>query len=222
MIQGPGLLPQSGEKAKKLVVILHGYGSNGEDLLSLAPYWSEMMPETEFLAPNGPEVCESFPLGYQWFGLKAFIPMFVREGLDAVRPMLKKYLLEELEKRSLTPADLAVVGFSQGAMVALDLMYTLPGLSGIIGYSGGFYPSTESPIKAPHPEVLLVHGDMDMAVPYGFFMDAQKQLKNLGVHPQTLTCFGLGHSIDEEGLRVGLKFLKEVFEQEEHVIYMKQ
>lgn len=212
MIKGPGLLPQSGRKAKNLVVLLHGYGSNGNDLLSLAPYWAQALPDTEFLAPNGREVWEAHPSGYQWFSLKEFTPTSVRAGLDLVQPHLKKYLQEELAARDLTPRDLVLVGFSQGGMVALEMMFSLPELGGIICYSGGFYPCG-APLLEPHPEVLLVHGDADTAVPYDYFLEAQVQLKKLGLHPQTLTCSGMGHSIDEEGLKAGEKFLTHLFTQ---------
>jgi len=221
MIKGPGLLPPSGRKAKSLVVLLHGYGSNGDDLLSIAPYWSQAMPETEFLAPNGPDAWEAYPSGYQWFSLAEFTPTFVRTGLDAARPHLKEYIQEALAARDLTPQNLALVGFSQGGMVALDMMFALPGLRGVICYSGGFYPS-ETPLHEPYPEVLLVHGNTDMVVPYYYLLEAQKQLEKLGLHPQTLTCSGLGHSIDEEGLKVGEKFLTCLFTQDQPVIYMKQ
>ena len=222
MLKGPGLLPYSGRKAKSLVVLLHGYGSNGDDLISLAPYWSKMMPDTEFLAPNGPEAWEGYASGYQWFTLQEFTPPSVRTGLDAAQPHLKKYILEALAARNLSPRDLVIVGFSQGGMVALEMMFALPDLRGIICYSGGFYPSGKTPPHEPYPEILLVHGDADTVVPYDFFLEAQMQLKRLGLHPQTLTCAGLGHSIDEEGLKAGEKFLTQLFVQEQSVIYMEQ
>lgn len=218
MIKGPGLLPHSGRKAKSLIVFLHGYGSNGDDLISLAPYWSKTMPDTEFLAPNGPDVCESFSFGYQWFGLREFTPSYVRTGLDAARSVLRKYFLEILAQRSLTPKDLAIVGFSQGGMVALDMAFALKDLRGAICYSGGFYPFPGMSLPEPQPEVLLVHGDADTCVPYDAFLDAQRDLKTLGLHPQTLTCPGLGHSINEEGLKAGGMFLTQLFAQEQLII----
>lgn len=222
MLKGPGLLPHSGGKSKKLVVLFHGYGSNGKDLLDLAHYWSPLMPETEFLAPNGPDVWEAYASGYQWFSLKEFTPLSVRAGLNTVGPLLRNYLQDALAERNLKPADLAIVGFSQGGMVALEMMFALPGLRGVICYSGGFYPPPAAPVFEPYPEILLVHGDADTVVPYTAFLEAQQQLKKLGAHPQTLTCSGLGHSIDEEGLKSGAQFLTTLFGQEQRVIYMKQ
>ena len=222
MIKGPGLTPQSGQKAKNLVIFLHGYGSSGDDLISLAPYWSKMMPDTEFLAPNGTEAWEGYASGYQWFSLQEFTPTSVRTGLNAAQPHLKKYILEALAARNLSLRDLAIVGFSQGSMVALDMIFALPNLGGIISYSGGFYPSETALPHKPYPEILLVHGDADNVVPYNYFLEAEAQLKKLGLSPQTLTCPGLGHSIDEEGLKAGGKFLTRLFAQEQPVIHMKQ
>lgn len=222
MIKGPGLLPLSGGKAKKLVVLLHGYGSNGEDLLSLAPHWSRLMPDVEFLAPNGLEPWEAYVSGYQWFSLKEFTPFRIRSGLDAVRPILEDYLLIELARRGLNPQDLAIVGFSQGGMVALDIMFAIPDLGGIICYSGGFYPSLDTPLQEPYPSVLLVHGDVDTVVPYHVFLETQQQLKKIGIYPQTLTCLGLGHSIDKKGITGGAQFLINLFDLKPLVTGMKQ
>lgn len=213
MLIGPGLLPLSGGKAKKLVVLFHGYGSSGDDLISLAPYWSQIMPDTEFLAPNGLDVCESFSFGYQWFGLREFTSASVRSGLTIARPILTEYLRKMLVMRDLTPMDLAIAGFSQGGMVALDMAFALKGLRGAICYSGGFYPFPDMSPPEPQPKILLVHGDADTCVPYNYFLDSQEQLQELGLHPQTLTCSGLGHSIDEEGLKRGGEFLVHLFGQ---------
>lgn len=223
MLTGPGLLPLSGGKAKKLLVFCHGYGSNGQDLLSLAPYWGHSLPDVEFLAPNAPEAWEESPSsGYQWFSLGNFTSPFIREGLKTARSHLKNYLLEALGQRNLTPADLAVVGFSQGGMMALDMMFALPGLGGIICYSGGFFPPPATPVPELSPKVLLVHGDADTIVPYAWFLEAQQQLKQLGVASQTVTCSRLGHSIDEDGLKAGDNFLSDLFSQEQPVMYMNQ
>jgi phospholipase/carboxylesterase len=211
MLQGPVLLPHSGEKAKKLVVLCHGYGANGADLLGLAPYWSQSLPHTEFLSPNAPEIWESYPSGYQWFSLKEFTPQAIRNGLDKAAPILRDYLLDALQQRDLKPQDLAIVGFSQGGMMALEMLFAIQGIGGLICYSGGFFPKEGVSLPSKHPHILLIHGDNDQVVPYDYFLESQRNLKKLGLNPQTLTCAGLGHSIDEEGLNAGGKFLTEIF-----------
>lgn len=212
MLKGPSLLPPSTGKPKKLVVFFHGYGSNGDDLLSLASSWAPLMPDVEFIAPHGPDVCESYALGYQWFSLKEFTTSHVTAGLLAIRPLLKNYLITLLKDRDLTPQDLALVGFSQGGMVALDMLFVLEGLEGIISYSGGFYPPfPEKPLLSPYPQVLLVHGKNDTIVPYAHFLEAQHQLEHRGLYAQTLTSEHLGHSIDEQGIKKGGEFLTHIF-----------
>lgn len=218
MLDGPRLLPRSGGKAKKLVVFCHGYGSNGDDLLSLAPYWSADLPDTEFLSPNAPEIWESFSSGYQWFSLKEFTPEAVRAGLDKAAPILRDYLLNELLARNLQPKDLAIVGFSQGGMMALDMMFLMPEIGGLICYSGGYFPRHGVSLSGHKPQILLVHGDDDTVVPYDYFLEAQQNLAKLGLHPQTLTCVGLGHSIDEEGLKAGGKFLTQLFTSQQKLV----
>jgi phospholipase/carboxylesterase len=191
--------------------------------LSLAPYWSDLLPKVEFLSPNAPEPWEEYPSGYQWFSLKEFTPQAIQAGLTIARPILRDYLLDALQQRNLTPGDLAIVGFSQGGMMALEMLFALPDIGGIICYSGGFFPPTSvTSLPSSHSQVLLVHGDSDTIVPYDFFLDAQAHLRKLGLSPQTLTCPGLGHSIDEEGLKIGGKFLENLFSQEQSVSYMKQ
>jgi phospholipase/carboxylesterase len=174
------------------------------------------------LAPNAPDVCEANPFGYQWFGLQDITPYNVRAGLDIARPILQKYILSALQERHLSPADLVLIGFSQGGMLALEMMFALQGVKGIISYSGAFYPPIATLLDRPHPEVLLIHGNLDMIVPYVALTEAQKYLRQFGVFPQTLTCAGLGHSINEEGIKVGGQFLADLFAQDQSVIYMKQ
>ena len=211
MLKRYSLSPASGGKAKKLVVLFHGYGSSGQDLLKVAQRWSPLLPETEFLVPNGPEACESHPAGFQWFGLGDFTPPIMRARLDKVGPFIKSYLQKCVEERGLNLSDLAIGGFSQGGMLALEMIFAAPGIRGAICYSGGLYPPDGSVKPSPHTKVLLIHGDEDMAVPYSYFKDACYHLEKLGVTPQTLTCKGLGHSIDMEGVTCGGKFLRNIF-----------
>jgi phospholipase/carboxylesterase len=208
VLSGPYLLPASGNAPKSVVVLLHGYGANGENLIDLAHEWGRFLPDTEFIAPNAPNRSEVNPLGYQWFGLADFSPLNMRAGLDSVRTVVRDFLMRILGERNLTPRNLCLVGFSQGTMLSLDLMFLLPGLKGIIGYSGAFYPPVAETLSAPLPEVLLVHGDSDTVVPYAAMGEAARQLALFGIHPTMHTCPALGHSINREGLIMGSDFLK--------------
>lgn len=211
MLSGPQRICKFGSSPKKLVVLLHGYGANGENLINLADMWAASLPNVEFHAPNAPEICESVPYGYQWFGLKDFSPYNMRAGLDRAAPLLKAYLEQLLTTRGLKSSDLILVGFSQGTMMALEMMFHLSGLRGALGYSGAFYPPLASVDLVSRPEVFLVHGTADMVVPYPMMMEGANQLQLLGVTPKTHTCYGLGHSIDLEGITLGGQFLAHVF-----------
>ena len=210
MLSGPQRISKSGSPPKKLVVLLHGYGANGENLIHLADMWSGSMPDVEFHAPNAPELCESVPYGYQWFGLKDFSPYNMRAGLDRAVPFLKAYLDQLLTARNLSPSDLILGGFSQGTMMALEMMFHLPELKGILGYSGAFYPPVTSQ-NLGSPEVFLIHGTADVVVPYPMMREAVNQLHLLGVRPRTHTCYGLAHAIDGEGISLGGQFLSHAF-----------
>lgn len=214
MLSGPQRVCKSGSSPKKLVVLLHGYGANGENLIDLADMWAASLPEVEFHAPNAPESCESVPFGYQWFGLKDFSPFNMRAGLDKAAPLLKAYLEDLLRTRHLKSSDLILVGFSQGTMIALEMMFHLPGLRGTLGYSGAFYPPAAPLNLVSKPDVFLVHGTADMVVPYPMMMEGANQLQRLGLTPKTHTCHGLGHSIDLEGISLGGQFLTRVFANE--------
>ena len=67
-IDGPRLEPRSG-KAKQLVVFLHGYGADGNDLIALGQEWQAQLPDAAFVSPHAPEACAGAPMGRQWFDL---------------------------------------------------------------------------------------------------------------------------------------------------------
>lgn len=209
MLKGPTVKHHS-DKLKKLVVILHGYGANGDDLIDLAHRWAPQFPDVDFIAPNAPESCEMNPMGFQWFGLRDFSPFNVRSGLDRIRPTVVQYLESLLQKHHLQAEDLALVGFSQGSMVALDMLFALPGLKGVLSYSGAFYPPVAVPPLSHTPNVMLIHGVVDMVVPFAAMAEADRQLQLFGLNPQTCAIPHLGHGIDSQGLKVGEQFLKEL------------
>src|ERR1051325_5070120 len=136
-LDGPGVAAKSGGKAKQLVVFLHGYGSNGDDLISLAPYWADLIPDAEFVSPNAPFPCELNPFGgFQWFGLEDRNPAVILSGTQAAAAILDAYLDEALKSRGLDESKLALVGFSQGTMMSLHVgpRRSVPPAA-IVGYS---------------------------------------------------------------------------------------
>jgi phospholipase/carboxylesterase len=211
-LSGPRHSPAAGRRPKRLVILLHGLGADGNDLIGLAPYWAPLLPDAEFLAPNAPFPCDMAPYGHQWFSVQDRSPAAVLAGVRAAAPVLDGFIDEALAERSLDDADLALVGFSQGTMMSLfvGLRRARP-VAGILGYSGRLLaPELLAQELRSRPSVLLVHGTEDPLVPYASLAAAERELKAAGVPVETLTCPGIGHSIDEAGLRRGGQFLSAV------------
>jgi phospholipase/carboxylesterase len=213
-LSGPMLEPLSGH-VKKIVVFLHGYGSNGDDLISLADHFAPYLKDCLFLSPNA---IEPFVIGdgaYQWFELPSLDLQNLQKGLIKAVPILKGYLDNLLNQYKLEPKDMALVGFSQGAMMALRTapLFEKP-LAGAVAYSGAFIPDVhfESAIKTK-PPMALIHGNADTCVPPHALIQGKTDLQKLGFSVQDLMIPGLGHGIDAEGLGFGLGFLKEAFHQ---------
>jgi phospholipase/carboxylesterase len=211
-LTGPSRPPLSGDKPRRLVILLHGLGADGNDLIGLQQYWGRVVPDAEFISPNAPFPCDMAPYGYQWFSVQDRTPEAVLAGVRAAAPSLDAFIDEELQKRGLTESDTALVGFSQGTMMSLyvGLRRAKP-LAGILGYSGRLIaPELLASELRSRPPVLLVHGTHDPLVPFESLAHAEAALKTAGVPVETLACPGIEHSIDPEGLQRGGTFLKQV------------
>jgi phospholipase/carboxylesterase len=209
IVNGASLKPRSGEAPRKIVLLLHGFGSSGSDMISFAPQWQEAMPDALFLAPHAPSRCGVMGAGYQWWGLSGFHPQALAGGASSAAPALDAFIDRKLAQYELTEADLALVGFSQGTMMALHIGLRRPRpVAAIVGYSGmltGAWELHHHP--ADRPPVLLVHGSADPIVPVGALHMAESELKRAGVEVQTHLSHGLGHSVDPVGLRLGRDFI---------------
>jgi phospholipase/carboxylesterase len=211
-LSGPSRPPASGGKPRRLVILLHGLGADGNDLIGLASYWARLLPDAEFLSPNAPFPCDMAPYGYQWFSSQDRSPEAVLGGVRAAAPILDAFIDEALEQRGLGSGELALVGFSQGTMMSLfaGLRRAEP-VAGIVGFSGRLLaPELVASELRSRPPVLLVHGTEDPLVPYSSLAAAETTLKAAGVPVETVTSVGIGHSIDDQGLRRGGQFLKKV------------
>ena len=217
-LDGPRLEPPGGQPAKRLVVFLHGYGADGNDLIDIGRAWQALLPDTAFVSPHAPDPCGQAPVGKQWF------PLFTRaqnerwDGVSKAGPGLDRFLDAELTRRKLPPSALALVGFSQGTMMALHvgLRRAVPPAA-IVGYSGVFVlPDDAEPaavageIKA-RPPVLLVHGDEDQLIPPQALFQSAQDLAALEIPVEWHMSPGVGHGIDQEGLRHGGEFLARRF-----------
>lgn len=198
--------PASGEAPKQIIVLLHGYGSNGRDLISLAPYWQAAVPDVVFVSPDAPFPCEA-GMGQQWFSLAEYTPEKLLEGAQEAAPILDAYLDRVLGEYGLDDDKLALVGFSQGTMMSL---YVGPRrknkIAGILGYSGALIGG-EALEGKNSPPIHLIHGEADSVVPVDAYHKSVKLLKEKGFQVSGHTIPGLGHSIDNDGIESGSKFL---------------
>ena len=205
--------PKSGQ-TKSVVVFVHGFGADGNDLLSLAEPLAEHLPDTLFVAPDAPERCSVNPSGYQW----APIPAFDGTSLEAAEEaflrsteLFDAYLTSLLDEIGLTDADLILFGFSQGTMLSLHVGPRRPNaIAGIAGFSGRllFEERFESEIQSK-PPVLLVHGDADDVVAFTFMEAAGGVLAKAGFSTYGHVMKGTGHGISPEGLGVALRFIQD-------------
>ena len=212
MIDGPRADPAFGGAAQSLVILLQGNGSKGDDLIALAPYWRDALPRTAFVAPNAPEPCPGAPGGYQWWSLVSFDQQARAEGAAGAAPTLDAFIDAELERHGLTENQLALVGFSQGSMMALQVgPRRRRQLAGIIAYSGMLAdPAGLDDPALNRPPVLLIHGDADPVIPIGAFEQAKAVLGAAGFPVESHVSAGVGHGIDGPGLDLGRRFLARV------------
>ncbi len=215
-LSGPRLAPRSGGPARQLVVLLHGVGADGADLIAFAPALAGALRDTAFVAPDAPSPCDTAPFGRQWFSLQDRSPARLAAGVRAAEPALRAFLDAELARLSLPASALALVGFSQGAMTALHagLRMAEPPAA-ILAYSGALLAPDSLPselaARASPPPVLLVHGEADGVVPVRASRVAEAALRAAGVPVEALFIPGLDHAIDEPGLRAGIASLRRAF-----------
>lgn len=201
--------PASGNTPKQLVLLLHGYGSNGQDLISLAPYWQNAVPEAVFVSLDAPFLCE-VGFGHQWFSLAEYTPEKLLEGVELAKPYLDSFIDEQLEKYDILEERLALVGFSQGTMMSL---YAGPRrkakIAGILGYSGALIGG-EALGDHNKPPIHLIHGENDSVVPVENYHTAHHILAEKGFDIGGYTTARLEHSIDQQGIESGATFLSQI------------
>ena len=204
-LDGPRLLPADGGPPRRLVVLLHGYGADGNDLIALGRAWAATLPDTAFVAPNAPDPCAMGGGGRQWFPLTFRDPAEMPRGVAAAAPGLDAFLDAELARHRLPAAAMALVGFSQGTMMALDAgLRRRPAVGCVVGYSGLLArPDVLAAAPRPTPPIVLVHGDADEVVPVDFLFAATEALAAAEIPVEWHLAPGLGHGIDPAGLAIG-------------------
>jgi phospholipase/carboxylesterase len=211
-LSGPRLPPARG-KATHLIVLCHGYGADGNDLIGLAPHWQRLLPTAAFAAPNAPQPCAGAPSGFQWFPISRLDPAETLRGVESASALLDRFLDAELQRLELTAERLALVGFSQGTMMSLHVgLKRAARPAAIVGYSGMLAGAEAfAPLPPGAPPVLLVHGDNDPMIPPEAMFVSAGALGRAGAAVQWHLSQGVGHGIDPVGLELGGNFLLMAF-----------
>lgn len=211
ILEGPRVDAASGT-AKSLVILLHGYGADGNDLIGLAQPLAGVLPDTAFVSPNAPEPCRASPMGRQWFPIPYIdgsSDAEMMEGFGKAKAAVDAYIDAQIAEFGLAADRIALVGFSQGTMMSLEVgPRRESALAGIVGFSGRLLRADklDAEIKTK-PPVLLIHGDADEVVPPASLDDAKAALEAAGVPVEAHSRPGLGHGIDPQGLQLAAEFL---------------
>ncbi len=213
-LDGPRQAPASGDAPKQIVIFLHGYGADGNDLIGLGREWARLLPDAGFVSPNAPETLPGqFFGGRQWFSLQTRSESEWEEGVRKAQPVLEAFILAEANRAKLPLSAIALVGFSQGTMMALQTGLRLTEApAAIVGFSGHLAGASRlaAEIKSK-PPVLLIHGSSDEVIPVQAIHHARMALAAAGVPVQWQIRPGLGHGIDPDGLKAAGQFLRVSF-----------
>lgn len=203
-------------KAKQLIILVHGYGADGNDLLGLADPLAPHLPDAVFVAPDAPNKCSGNPFGYEWFPipwLDGSSEEAAKVGMTAALSDLNGFIDAQMNAEGVGPAQTLLVGFSQGTVMSLHLApRRAEPLAGIVGFSGRLLePETLEAEMVSKLPILLVHGDQDPMVPVSSLPEAADALSKAGFEVFTHISKGTQHGIAPDGLGVGLQFMKQVF-----------
>ncbi len=206
-LDGPRIEPR-GRAPSALVVLLHGYGANGDDLIALAHGWQPLLRDVAFVAPNAPEMIPGGFGGLQWFPLTLHDPAEYWRGAVAAQPALDRFLDAELVRHRLPPERLVLVGFSQGTMMALHVgLRRAAAPAAIVGYSGLLAGPEHLGAATARPPIMLIHGEVDDLIPADLLHIAREQLAHAGLLVEWHIRARLGHGIDDAGQSMGAHFI---------------
>jgi phospholipase/carboxylesterase len=196
------------------VILLHGVGADGHDLINLSQPLGQALPHARFIAPNAPEPCDMAPMGYQWFSLQDRTPEVMMRGVRHTAPMVDAFIDAELEKDGLADHQLALLGFSQGTMMSLHVApRRAKAMAGLLCFSGALLSGEHLKDEArSKPPIMLIHGDADTVVPVQAMHAAVASLQTVDISVQWMARPGLPHGIDPEGVAAGAAFLAQAFE----------
>ncbi len=211
ILDGPRVAAKGG-KARQLVVLLHGYGADGKDLIAIGQQMQSLLPDAAFVAPHAPEPCSRAPMARQWFPLTMRDPDERWIGVNKAAPVLDAFLDDELGKQGLDDDKLALIGFSQGTMMALHVgLRRRRAPAAIVGFSGMLVGPEHLPQGTVPPPVLLTHGSTDEVIPPDALFIAAEELAEAGIGCQWHLSVGVGHGIDGPAMTHAALFLADCF-----------
>ena len=201
--------PENGIEIKNAVILLHGYGGDGKDISMLSLNWKRHMPNTVFICPNGHEVCQINPSGFQWFDLTKDDPDYILEQSIKAENKIQKFINEIKQEFNLTNNKICLTGFSQGCMLSLNVgLITEEKFSCIVGFSGKIIDQNNLKGRIKNfSDVLLIHGDADQVVPSTYLLEAKDFLIRNGINVQTLLIKNCDHNIPMEASSTALNYI---------------
>ncbi len=210
ILEATSIFPLSKNKPRQAIILCHGYGGDGKDISALAINWQRFLPDAIFLCPNAPEVCVVNPQGYQWFDLTSEKKEIILEKSLIAEEKLNVFLDQVFDNFQLEPFNLALVGFSQGCMIGIQVVLKKKEqINCLIGYSGKVINQKHlSDNINSKPKMFLMHGANDTIVPPTHLLEAKEYLKNHGINVRTKMFKNCEHKIPMEGSSLGLAFLK--------------
>ena len=202
--------PLSKLKPKQIIVLCHGYGGDGKDISTLAINWRRFLPDAIFLSPDAPEVCSISPRGFQWFDLSEEKEEIILEKSLIAEEKLNKFLDQILDNYQLQSNNLALIGFSQGCMIGMQVaLKKKQAINCLIGYSGKIMNKKNlSDNIASKPKIFLMHGENDTIISPVHLLEAKEYLNKHDIKIKTKIFKNCEHRIPQEGISLGLEFLK--------------
>ena len=202
--------PESDKEIKNIVVLLHGYGGDGNDIAQVTLNWKRFLPNTLFICPNAPEVCSINPSGYQWFDLSQDNEKFIINESKKNELILKKFLDEVKEKFSLPNSKICLSGFSQGCMMSINIGLTSDeSFNCIVGFSGKIIDKNDLSLRIKSKtNILMIHGELDPIVPPNNLLDTKDFLIRHKINVETLMIKNCDHHIPIEASSAALNFIK--------------
>ena len=210
ILEATSISPLSKNKPRQAIILCHGYGGDGKDISALAINWQRFLPDAIFLCPNAPEVCTVNPQGYQWFDLTSERKEIILEKSLIAEEKLNTFLDQVFNNFQLEPSNIALVGFSQGCMIGIQVgLKKKEQINCLIGYSGKVINQKHlSGNINSRPKIFLMHGENDTIVPPTHLLEAKEYLSNQGIKIKTKLFKNCEHRIPVEGLSLGLGFIR--------------